>query len=144
MSPNLNNVLFRAGEPVRPLQRPSAAMKNLCVLALVALIASCHFDKLFTGGGGTPFSHDPPAGLLFGAGPGNAQAGQPLNPVVVTVVDAAGTRVAGADTLITVALGAGTSGATLSGTVTAHAVNGAVITTPPARTRSRSPPRSRA
>src|SRR5258706_4460121 len=90
MSPNLNNVLFRAGEPVRPLQRPSAAMKNLCVLALVALIASCHFDKLFTGGGGTPFSHDPPAGLLFGAGPGNAQAGQPLNPVVVTVVDAAG------------------------------------------------------
>jgi PKD repeat protein len=101
-------------------------MKNLCVLALVALIASCHFDKLFTGGGGTPFSHDPPAGLLFGSGPGNAQAGQPLNPVVVTVVDAAGTRVAGADTLITVALGAGTSGATLGGTVTAHAVNGAV------------------
>src|SRR5260221_12000768 len=98
MSPNLNNVLFRAGEPVRPLQRPSAAMKNLCVLALVALIASCHFDKLFTGGGGTPFSHDPPPGLLFGAGPGNAQAGQPLNPVAVTVVDAAGTPPAGAHT----------------------------------------------
>jgi len=100
-------------------------MKNLCVVALVALIASCHFDKLFTGGGETPFSHDPPAGLVFGAGPGNAQAGQPLNPVVVTVVDAAGTRVAGADTLITVALGANLSGAALGGTVTRHAANGA-------------------
>ncbi len=100
-------------------------MKNLCVLAVVALSASCHFDKLLTGGGGTPFSHDPPAGLVFGAGPGNAQAGQPLNPVVVTVVDSTGTRVAGADTLITIALGAGPSGATLGGTVTAHAVNGA-------------------
>ena len=101
-------------------------MKTLCVLALVALSASCHFDKLFTGGGETPFSHDSPAGLRFGAGPGNAQAGQPLNPVVVTVVDSAGTRVAGADTLITIALGAGTSGARLSGTVTKRAVNGAV------------------
>ncbi len=100
-------------------------MKTLFALALVALVTSCHFDKLFTGGGETPFSHDPPAGLLFGAGPGNAQAGQPLNPVVVTVVDSAGTRVAGADTLITIALGAGPSGATLSGTVTTHAVNGA-------------------
>jgi len=100
-------------------------MKNLCVVALVALIASCHFDKLFTGGGETPFSHDPPAGLVFGAGPGNAQAGQPLTPVVVTVVDAAGTRVAGADTLITVALGANLSGAALGGTLTRHAVNGA-------------------
>ena len=100
-------------------------MKTLFALALVALVTSCHFDKLFTGGGETPFSHDPPAGLLFGAGPGNAQAGQPLNPVVVSVVDSAGTRVAGADTLITIALGAGPSGATLSGTVTTHAVNGA-------------------
>ena len=100
-------------------------MKTRFALALVALVTSCHFDKLFTGGGETPFSHDPPAGLLFGAGPGNAQAGQPLNPVVVSVVDSAGTRVAGADTLITIALGAGPSGARLSGTVTAHAVNGA-------------------
>jgi len=122
---NLSGGLFQAVEAVRPLQRPSAAMKNLCVLAVVALIASCHFDKLLTGGGGTPFSHDPPAGLLFGAGPGPAQAGQPLSPVVVTVVDSAGTRVAGADTLITIALGGGPSGAMLSGTVSAHAVNGA-------------------
>src|SRR2546426_3560770 len=99
-------------------------MKTLFALALVALVTSCHFDKLFTGGGETPFSHDPPAGLVFGAGPGNAQAGQPLNPVVVTVVDSSGTRVAGADSLITVALGKNPSGATLGGAVTTHAVNG--------------------
>src|SRR6266853_1262521 len=114
MSPNLNNGLFRAAEPVRPLQRRSAAMKNLCVLALVALIASCHFDKLFTGGGGTPFSHDPPAGLLFGAGPGNAQAGQPLNPVVVTVGDAAGTHPNG----YTVSVDGVTKSITVNGSVT--------------------------
>jgi len=99
-------------------------MKTLLVLALVALIASCHFDKLFTAGGGTQLSHDPPAGLAFATRPGPAHAGQPLNPVLVTVIDAAGTRVAGADTLITVALGANPSGAALTGTSSAHAVNG--------------------
>jgi hypothetical protein len=99
-------------------------MKTAFVLALVALSASCHFDKLLSGSGGTPLSHHPPAGLAFGSGPGNAQAGQPLTPVLVSVVDSAGTRVAGADTLITVALGANPGTATLSGTVTTHAVNG--------------------
>src|SRR6266550_1125786 len=91
---NLKTESFQAGEAVRPLQRPSAAMKTLSVLALVALVASCHFDKLFSGGGETPFSHDPPAGVAFGPGPGPARAGQPLSPILVTVVDAAGTRVA--------------------------------------------------
>ncbi|HYU89027.1 MAG TPA: PKD domain-containing protein [Gemmatimonadales bacterium] len=99
-------------------------MKTLSLLAMVALVASCHFDKLFSGSGDTPLSHDPPAGLVFGAGPGNARAGQPLTPVQVTVVDSSGTRVAGADSLITVALGTNPSGATLSGAVTTHAVNG--------------------
>ena len=99
-------------------------MKTLSLLAMVALVASCHFDKLFSGSGDTPLSHDPPAGLVFGAGPGNARAGQPLTPIQVTVVDSAGTRVAGADSLITVALGTNPSGATLSGAVTTHAVNG--------------------
>src|SRR5437879_13818036 len=99
-------------------------MKTLLVLALVALIASCHFDKLFTAGGGTQLSHDPPAGLAFATRPGPAHAGQPLSPVLVTVIDAAGTRVAGADTLITVALGANPSGAALTGTRSSHAVNG--------------------
>src|SRR5439155_24510137 len=100
-------------------------MKTLSVLALVALIAGCHFDKLFSGGGDTPLSHDPPAGLAFTSGPGNARAGQPLGPVRVAVVDSAGRPVAGADSLVTVALGASPSGdAKLSGTDTAHAVNG--------------------
>jgi PKD repeat protein len=99
-------------------------MKTLSLLAMVALVASCHFDKLFSGSGDTPLSHDPPAGLVFGAGPSNARAGQPLTPVLVTVVDSAGTRVAGADSLITVAFGANPGGATLTGTVNAHAVNG--------------------
>src|SRR2546428_5286684 len=39
-------------------------------------------------------------------------------------MDAAGARVAGADALITVALGANPSGAALTGTSSAHAVNG--------------------
>ena len=103
-------------------------MKTLSVLALVALIAGCHFDKLFSGGGGTPLSHDPPAGLAFTSGPGNARAGQPLGPVRVAVVDSGGTPVAGADSLVTIALGANPSGdATLTGTDTAHAVNGVAM-----------------
>src|SRR5207245_9401676 len=100
-------------EPVRPLQRPSAAMKTLSLLALVALLASCHFDKLFTGGGGTELSHDPPAGLAFARSPGNAGAGQQLSQVRVAVVDSRGTPVAGADSLIQVALGPNPGNATL-------------------------------
>jgi PKD repeat protein len=99
-------------------------MKTLSTLALVAVIASCHFDKLFTGGGGTQLSHDPPAGLAFTARPGPAHVGQPLDPILVAVIDAAGTRVAGADSLITISLAANPSTATLTGTSTAHAVNG--------------------
>jgi PKD repeat protein len=99
-------------------------MVRLPLLALVASVISCHFDKLFTGGGETPFSHDPPAGLAFGAAPGTARAGQPLTPILVSVVDSAGTRVAGADSLITVALGANPGGTSLIGTVNARAVNG--------------------
>ena len=85
-------------------------MKTLSVLALMALIASCHFDKLFSGGE-TPLSHDPPAGLAFTRSPGNARAGQQLSQVRVAVVDSRGTPVAGADSLITVALGTHPSGA---------------------------------
>jgi PKD repeat protein len=99
-------------------------MKTLLVLALVALIASCHFDKLFTAGGGTQLSHDPPAGLAFATRPGNARAGQQLSQVRVAVVDSRGTPVAGADSLITVALGANPGSATLTGTSQARAANG--------------------
>src|SRR5205823_10066851 len=124
-SPNLDRGSFQGGEPVRPLHRPSAAMTTLSVLALMALIASCHFDKLFSGGGETPLSHDPPAGLAFATSPGNARAGQQLSQFRVAVVDSRGTPVAGADSLITVALGAHPSGAALTGTTSARAVNGA-------------------
>ncbi len=99
-------------------------MKTLSVLALMALIASCHFDKLFSGGGETPLSHDPPAGLAFARSPGNARAGQQLSQVRVAVVDSKGTAVAGADSLITIALGAHPSGAALTGTTSARAANG--------------------
>ena len=100
-------------------------MKTLPVLAL-ALIASCHVDKLFTGGGnGPPLSHGTPVGLAFNMRPGQAREGEPLPTVQVAVVDSAGTPVAGADTfLITIAIKANPGGGTLSGTDTAHAVNG--------------------
>src|SRR2546430_4157982 len=99
-------------------------MKPFLILALAAVIASCHFDKLFTGGGGTQLSHDPPAGLAFARSPGNARAGQQLSQVRIAVVDSRGTPVAGADSLITIALGTHPSGATLTGTSQARAANG--------------------
>jgi PKD repeat protein len=100
-------------------------MKTLSVLALMALIASCHFEKLFSGGGeGPQRSHGTPVGLAFNTHPGPVQAGQPLDPVRVAVVDSVGTPVAGADSGITIALGANPGDATLTGTNTALAVNG--------------------
>jgi len=99
-------------------------MVRLPLLALVASVISCNFDKLFTGGAtGPPLSHGRPTGLTFRPGPGPAQAGQPLGPIGVAVVDSAGTPVAGADSLITITLN-NNPVATLSGTATAHAVNG--------------------
>jgi len=100
-------------------------MRTLYALALVPLVTGCHFDKLFSGGNpDPPLSHGTPVGLVFNSGPGPAHAGQPLNPINVAVVDSTGTPVAGADSLITMALGSSPAGATLSGTDTAHAANG--------------------
>ncbi|PYO98212.1 MAG: hypothetical protein DMD60_04715 [Gemmatimonadetes bacterium] len=100
-------------------------MKTAYLLALAPVVASCHFDKLFSGGGGTRLSHDPPAGLAFASSPGTARAGQPLGLVRVAVVDSAGTPVAGADTiLVTIAIKNNPGGGTLTGTDTAHVVNG--------------------
>jgi PKD repeat protein len=114
---------FHPGEAVRRLQRRSHVLKTLHLLALVPLVVGCHFDKLFSGGGnGPPLSHGTPVALAFNAAPEQAHAGQPLDPVVVAVVDSTGTPVAGADNLVTISLA---GGATLSGTDTAHAVNGA-------------------
>src|SRR5436309_2312151 len=98
-------------------------MQTRSVVDLVALTASCHFDKFFSGGE-TPLAHDPPAGLAFARSPGNARAGQQLSQVRVAVVDSRGTPVAGADSLITVALGAHPSNAALTGTTSTRAANG--------------------
>src|SRR5213080_5415643 len=101
-------------------------MKHIYASALVVLLAGCHFDKLFSGGK-TPLSHGTPVGLAFNPSrPAQARAGQPITPAIrVAVVDSAGRPVAGADSLVTIALGANPSGdAKLSGTDTAHAVNG--------------------
>ena len=100
-------------------------MKHIYASALVILLAGCHFDKLFSGGK-TPLSHGTPVGLAFNPSrPAQARAGQPITPAIrVAVVDSAGAPVAGADSLVTIALGAKPASATLSGTDTAHAVNG--------------------
>jgi len=100
-------------------------MKHIYASALVVLLAGCHFDKLFSGGK-TPLSHGTPVGLAFSPSrPAQARAGQPITPAIrVAVVDSAGAPVAGADSLVTIALGAKPASATLSGTDTAHAVNG--------------------
>jgi hypothetical protein len=100
-------------------------MKTAYLLALAPVVASCHFDKLFSGGGGTRLSHDPPAGLAFAASPGTTRAGQPLGLVKVAIVDSTGTPVAGADTiLVTIAIKNNPGRGTLAGTDTAHARNG--------------------
>jgi hypothetical protein len=100
-------------------------MKTVCALALIALAMGCHLDKLFTEGGRNGgLSRGTPVGLSFSADPAPARAGQPLDPVRVAVVDSAGTPVVGADSLITIALGTNAGSGTLSGTDTAHAVNG--------------------
>ena len=99
-------------------------MKSVRAIALIALAVGCHLDKLLNGGGNAGLSRGTPVGLVFRAEPAPASAGQPLDPVRVALVDSAGTPVAGADSLITIALGTKPSGATLNGTDTAHAVNG--------------------
>jgi hypothetical protein len=98
-------------------------MKTVCALALLALAVACHLDKLLTGGTERR-SRGTPVGLVFRAEPTPARAGQPLDPVRVALVDSLGTPVAGADSLITIALGTNSGSGTLSGTDTAHAVNG--------------------
>lgn len=93
-------------------------MKLLCplaVMAVIALAASCRLDKLFNAGRNTPLSHDKPVDLVFTTEPAPAHAGQPLDLVSVAVVDSSGTPVAGADSLITVALGDSPGSATSSG-----------------------------
>ena len=101
-------------------------MKQLCIAALVTLVAGCHLDKLVggSGGGSPPPSHGTPVGLAFMTQPQTAQAGQPIGPVKVSIVDSAGHPVAGDTTTVAVTLGANPGGAKLHGDTTAHPANG--------------------
>src|SRR6266576_6206772 len=98
-------------------------MKLVSVLALVALVVSCHIDKLLKGGG-TPPSDAPPARVAFSSPPSSARAGEPINPPVqVTVRDSAG-HVTLRDTLVILSLGANPTGDSLRGTKRVRSVNG--------------------
>jgi len=102
-------------------------MKTICGLALGAVVVGCHLDKLLggSGGGSPPPSHGTPVGLSFTSQPRTVQAGQPIGPVRVSVVDSAGQPVAGVDTTtVFVALGTNPGGATLHGDTSTHPVNG--------------------
>src|SRR2546425_5243256 len=89
-------------------------MKALSLLALVALVVSCHLDKLLTGAK-TPPSDAPPARVAFSSRPSSARAGEPITPPVqVTVQDSAG-RVTLSDTMVTLSLAANPSGDSLRG-----------------------------
>src|SRR5437763_15131595 len=92
-------------------------MKALRILALIAVGASCHLDKLLNGGGGRarPPSHGTAVALVFSSLPRAPRAG-PLGQVQVSVVDSVGQPVAGVEsTTVTVALGAHPGGGTLRG-----------------------------
>src|SRR5438876_1110565 len=98
-------------------------MKLVSLLALVALVVSCHLDKLLNAGK-TPPSEAPPARVAFSSPPSSARAGEPINPPVqVTVQDSAG-HVTLRDTLVILSLGANPSGDSLRGDTLAHSVNG--------------------
>src|SRR5438445_530728 len=98
-------------------------MKLVSLLALVALVVSCHLDKLLNAGK-TPPSQAPPARVAFSSPPSSARAGEPINPPVqVTVQDSAG-HVTLRDTLVILSLGANPSGDSLRGDTVAHSVNG--------------------
>src|SRR5439155_1623333 len=99
-------------------------MKTLSALALLALLAGCHFDKLFSAGE-RPVSHGTPVGLTFYTTLGTARAGQRITPPVqVGIVDSVGNPIAGVDSAVAITLGANPGGARLSGTDTVAAVNG--------------------
>src|SRR6059036_4286478 len=98
-------------------------MKLVSLLAVVALVVSCHIDKLLTGGK-TPPSDAPPASVAFSSSLSSARAGEPISPPVqVTVQDSAG-RVTLRDTMVTLSLAANPSGDSLRGKKQVRSVNG--------------------
>src|SRR5438552_15601523 len=83
-------------------------MKTLRVALVAALVAGCHFDKLFNSapGGG----HAPPRGssstrLAFTAPPTDAMKDSIIQPVQVTVFDSAGNVMTSFTGVVTLALG---------------------------------------
>jgi len=84
-------------------------MKPLYVVLVAALVAGCHFDKLFNGAPGG--SHAPPPGssstrLAFTVPPSDAMKDSIIQPPVqVTVFDSAGNVVTNFTGDVTLALG---------------------------------------
>jgi PKD domain len=110
---------------VRGLQRRDMTrMKTRYVVGAAVLAVGCHLDKLLNGPGGPPTSLGPVKSLVFATAPTRGNAGQPLSPVRIVLVDSAGRTVSNADSLVTVALDANPHGATLSGTDTTRAQSG--------------------
>ena len=99
-------------------------MRTRSLVALFALAAGCHLDKLTESGGGGPPTQNPPAQLAFASLPATARAGDPITPPVRVVVQDSAGRVSTVDTVITLSLGSNPGGATLSGTTQGHSVNG--------------------
>ena len=83
-------------------------MKTLRVALVAALVAGCHFDKLFNSAPGG--SHAPPPGsgstrLAFTVQPSDAVKDSIMPPVQVTVFDSAGNVVTSFTGDVTLALG---------------------------------------
>src|SRR6266550_2053154 len=98
-------------------------MKTVSILALWALTASCHIDKLLNGAK-TPPSDAPPARVAFSSSVERARAGELITPPVqVTVRDSAG-RVTVRDTMVILSLGANPTGDSLRGPKQVRSVNG--------------------
>jgi hypothetical protein len=100
-------------------------MNQLRFALLAAVLAGCHFDKLFTTSDG---GRAPPAGsspiLSFTTQPSAATAGAPLPTIRVSAQDSAGNTVASFTGSVTVALVANPGAGTLVGTRTVSAVSG--------------------
>src|SRR6266550_919030 len=98
-------------------------MKTVSILALWALTASCHIDKLLNGAK-TPPSDAPPARVAFSSSVERARAGELITPPVqVTVRDSAG-RVTVRDTMVILSLGANPTGDSLRGPKQVRSVKG--------------------
>jgi hypothetical protein len=93
------------------------------LLALVGSGLSCHAGDLLNG---TTTGNSPVAArrLAFTTQPGSVAAGAPIPTVRVSALDSSGALAAAYSGAITVSLGSNPSAATLSGTLSATAVNG--------------------